>query len=109
MKTAKLLLCGAVEGLYWPKWRLSDNQYPGAGRFKIEKKILKKVKIKTNFRHTDVQGPESCLGAADIGQTSDAGEPLLHSQQTKPAQVLGGNYTSNSTPSLQVKGLGKEN
>ncbi|XP_044415697.1 uncharacterized protein [Triticum aestivum] len=49
----------------------------------------------------NTQGPESCLGAADIGQTSDAGEPLLHSQQTKAAQVLGGDYTSNSTPSLQ--------
>ena len=29
-ETAKLFLCGAVEGIYWPKCWLSYNQYPGA-------------------------------------------------------------------------------
>ncbi|XP_044424812.1 uncharacterized protein [Triticum aestivum] len=56
--------------------------------------------------HTiNTQGQESCLCAADIGQTSDASEPLLHLQQKKAAQVLGGNNTSNGTPSLQDLGM----
>ena len=100
-ETTKLFLYGAVEGLYWPKWRLSDNQYPGAGRFKIEKRILKKSKNKDQLSSNWCAGTGVVLGCcwhwsnkrcgwtSSTFTTNKAGSGLgrqLHVQQhTKPS------------------------